>query len=294
VRLMDGAVTVEVQPLRPGERFRIITGDAEVEVRGTIFEVTVAEDRLVAVRVFRGNVEVRPVGAPRVVLAAGQRWDAARTIAQAPAAAAAAKCPGGDGTRAAVPAELLSSLVPPAEVPPVSVPVAWSGPDPSSRPLAAREVRSAGIATAVPTVETNPGSGAGVTTPTPAESAFDEGWAALRSGDDRAAVDAFARAETAAGADALAEDASFWHAVALGRADREAEAGRVLVGFLDRFPWSPRAGEASAMLGWILLDAGDVEGAAARFRIAAGDTVPAVRESARRGLEAVESARGSR
>jgi ferric-dicitrate binding protein FerR (iron transport regulator) len=50
VRLTDGTITVEVEKLRPGERFRVVTGDAEVEVRGTAFDVTAKDDALIGVR----------------------------------------------------------------------------------------------------------------------------------------------------------------------------------------------------------------------------------------------------
>jgi hypothetical protein len=77
VRVWDGSVAVEVETLRVGERFRVITGDAEVEVRGTAFDVVVKEDRLVAVVVSHGRVEVRAQGAAPVMIGAGERWDAA-------------------------------------------------------------------------------------------------------------------------------------------------------------------------------------------------------------------------
>lgn len=75
VRLLDGALTVEVDPLGPRERFRVVTGDGEVEVRGTAFEVRAEQDQLRAVRVLHGRVVVR--GAPlegEVELGPGQRW----------------------------------------------------------------------------------------------------------------------------------------------------------------------------------------------------------------------------
>ena len=75
VRLHDGAVHVEVSPLHAGERFRVIVGDAEVEVRGTAFDVVVIADRLIAVHVSHGRVEVRHTGDPTVMLEAGARWD---------------------------------------------------------------------------------------------------------------------------------------------------------------------------------------------------------------------------
>ncbi|MCA9542082.1 MAG: FecR domain-containing protein, partial [Myxococcales bacterium] len=64
VRLVEGVVTVEVRPRAPGQRFRVVTGDAEVEVRGTAFDVEARGDRLVGVRVLHGRVAVRCEGQP--------------------------------------------------------------------------------------------------------------------------------------------------------------------------------------------------------------------------------------
>ncbi|HUH03829.1 MAG TPA: FecR domain-containing protein, partial [Kofleriaceae bacterium] len=74
VRLDTGRVTVAVDKLRPRERFRVIAGDAEVEVRGTSFDVRVEDDVLMEVVVHTGAVEVRPVGRPTVLLHPGERW----------------------------------------------------------------------------------------------------------------------------------------------------------------------------------------------------------------------------
>jgi len=83
VRLREGVATFDVEPLLRGERFRVITGDGEVEVRGTSFRVEVAGDRLRAVHVERGRVEVRAQGRRAVVLGPGDDWKSARTLAGA-------------------------------------------------------------------------------------------------------------------------------------------------------------------------------------------------------------------
>ncbi len=75
VRLTDGMISIEVDKLQPGERFRVLTGDAEVEVRGTAFEVVAFRDHLLKVRVHHGRVEVRAAGAPIKMLEAGERWE---------------------------------------------------------------------------------------------------------------------------------------------------------------------------------------------------------------------------
>jgi TolA-binding protein len=62
---------------------------------------------------------------------------------------------------------------------------------------------------------------------------------------------------------------------------------------LKDFPTSARAGEASALLGWILYDAGELDAAQQRFETASRDRVPKVKESADRGLEAIKRKRSA-
>ena len=74
IRLIEGTISVEVDHLGPGERFRVLTGDAEVEVKGTAFDVTSRDDRLAAVRVIKGRVEVRGRVPGPQTLGPGQSW----------------------------------------------------------------------------------------------------------------------------------------------------------------------------------------------------------------------------
>jgi len=74
VLLDDGAVTLRVRRRRAGERFRVVLRDAEVEVRGTRFEVTARGGSLRAVRVEEGLVAVRRRGDAELLLAAGSRF----------------------------------------------------------------------------------------------------------------------------------------------------------------------------------------------------------------------------
>jgi hypothetical protein len=117
VRLDEGTLHVEVEKLRPGERFVVRAGDGEVEVRGTAFDVSVLDGHLSSVHVERGRVEVRAPSAPPVVLSIGEEWKAATA-------------------RGAPIAPLLepSSAPPPEPAPPRSVVVT-----PPSEPSRARE-----------------------------------------------------------------------------------------------------------------------------------------------------------
>jgi len=119
--------------------------------------------------------------------------------------------------------------------------------------------------------------------------AFDDGWNALRAERFDEAASAFARAAQN-GPGRVAEDAGYWQAVALARAGHSAKAARAFDSFLAAWPSSTRAGEASAMLGWILFDARDYQGAARRFRAAVKDPAARVRKSAADGLNAIRQA----
>ena len=74
--------------------------------------------------------------------------------------------------------------------------------------------------------------------------AFRDGWEALRAGRNAAAIAAFDRATDPV----VAEDATYWAAIAAQRADDRDDALRRLRAFLDRFPRSPRADYAASMI----------------------------------------------
>jgi TolA-binding protein len=125
-----------------------------------------------------------------------------------------------------------------------------------------------------------------------AETAFDEAFAALREERYAAAADAFQRAALAGAGQPIEEDAAFFRAVAWARAGRKGDAARDLRDFLGRHSRSVRAGEASAMLGWLLIDdSGALDEAERRFRAAERDRKTEVAESARAGLFAVAQRR---
>lgn len=257
VVLRDGTVAVEVSPLGTGERFRVVTADAEVEVRGTAFEVVASADHLLAVRVSHGRVEVRPERGAPTTLSARESW----TRPSAPVA----------DTDADADADTKKVAV--------TVPAAPVAPAPARTPPKPQRRR------ADPPVPSAPPPRTATVQASPTELAFDEGFAALRAGAPIAAAEAFGRAAGAGGE--LAEDASFWRAVALHRANRTDAALAAFVAFIDRYPRSARAGEAAVAAGWLELDVGRTDDAAAHFRAAVDDPAPRIRASAADGLRAV-------
>lgn len=84
VELSHGTVHLEVSPLPPGERMILRTLDAELEVHGTRFDVTAADDRLQLAQVFEGVVELRRNGELPVLLRAGAKWERPRELAATP------------------------------------------------------------------------------------------------------------------------------------------------------------------------------------------------------------------
>jgi TolA-binding protein len=137
--------------------------------------------------------------------------------------------------------------------------------------------------TATPPAKAEPAS--------PGETDFRAGVAALRAGDAVGATKSFAAACQAAARDALGEDACFWVGAAARRANQTAVARDALTAFLARYPRSSRAGEAAALLGWLLYEGGQLDLAEQRFQQAAADRVPGVRASAAKGLEAIRRSR---
>jgi TolA-binding protein len=266
VHLYEGSIDVQVAPLHPGERFRVLLADAEIEVHGTQFVATAHNGKLASVDVAHGLVEVRPRAGGSVLLRVGESWRA-----PTPAITAAAPPP--------LPPPAAPAPPPPAAAPPPALP---SPPAPAPAPAAKPPAQ---IAKAPPPPPEVPARGPIETLPQ--ERAYDDGWAAMRTGRFADAAAAFLRVQLLDPDGPLGEDATYWYAVALARANQTAQAMAAFRELLDRYPKSRRTGEASAMLGWLLVGANQRAEAERRFRAAITDPNPAVSQSARAGLEAV-------
>jgi hypothetical protein len=251
VRLRQGEITVEVEPLSEAERFRVVTANAEIEVKGTAFSAVARDDQLTSVDVLRGLVVVRVRARDPVTLGPNEQWKVSGVA---------------NDVGARPPRRSLNQRV---------------ALRPSVRPTTTLRPERSSAA--------EPGSSL-----SRAESAFADGWQDLRTQQLPAATAAFARAVALAGDQPLAEDAWFWMAVSQARIPRPAEARATLAAFIDRFPRSPRIGEAAAMLGWLLIDEGDLDGAARWFATAVRDPVDGVRRSGNEGLRTVDRRRRGR
>lgn len=260
VRLHQGRLEIRVAKLGANQRFRVLSEDAEVEVRGTVFEVTVEHERLVAVSVSEGVVSVRRHGEAPVWLEAGSSWRASPSApleAQGALALVAGEARDAglrvdSGASAAVrlgasrPVELPLAVSAPIEVPRPSL----AAPDAGA--IAALDLSDAGV---VETPAIPPDAGV-IAAPPPtvippppvvdlakAEVEFRLGWSELRDRRDRAAIEHFAAAERLAGKDPLAEDAGYWRAVTLAKRDPQG-----LREFLQAYPRSNRWAAVALLL----------------------------------------------
>ena len=144
VRLVEGRIDIEVAHLQPAQRFRVVTSDAVVEVRGTAFDVQASDARLQTVTVERGRVEVRTAKNPPMVLGQGSHWAVGESAATAPLAPAPTPAPVAGSTRVTRPARERArrdEIAPAAERPVVET-EAPAGESPHPATLPAAEVQT--------------------------------------------------------------------------------------------------------------------------------------------------------
>lgn len=297
VRLHQGRIEIRVAKLGANQRFRVLSEDAEVEVRGTVFQVTVEHERLIAVSVSEGVVAVRRHGEAPVWLEAGASWRAspsapleahgALALVSSEAPDAGLRVDSGAPSAAARVGASRRIEAPPASNGPIEVPRPSLD---ALRPDASTEAAEAG-AVETPAIPADAGV---IIAPPPAalpapvvdlaraEVEFRQGWAELRGHRDAAAIEHFTAAERLAGTDPLAEDAGYWRAVTLAKRD---PAG--LRQFLAAYPRSSRWATVALLLAQDAI--GRRETAEARRlleRVAAGPDLTRAAEARRllRGL----------
>jgi hypothetical protein len=74
VVLAAGTIDVDLQVLDARERFRVRSPDGELETRDAHFTLEVRANRVAAVIVSRGQVEMRLTGSAPFIVASGQSW----------------------------------------------------------------------------------------------------------------------------------------------------------------------------------------------------------------------------
>ena len=74
IELIDGSASFAVPHLEPAQRFVVSLPDAEIEVRGTRFDVAVEAGATRSVSVSEGRVVLRRRGEDELALRAGDRW----------------------------------------------------------------------------------------------------------------------------------------------------------------------------------------------------------------------------
>lgn len=303
IRLYDGTITVSVTPLQPGERFRVITGDGEVEVHGTIFDITAIEDSLTTVRVHEGVVAVRPEEQPATELRHGDRWTLNTGLADLTPPLPAATTP-----QPPSPLPIEPHLEPDIAPLPTAPPSAQGRPSPdvpqhaaahAMNPRDASSDTRADRDAATRATDGNPQSGTGAaptastavdvppSTPTgPDELAFQRGWELLQQGQASAAATAFAQVGSQS---SVAEDAAFWRGIALGRNRQLQASERALLDFVRRYPASARVAEAWLAIGMIRSQDGgaDARVALERARELGTGAVRTSADTAIRQLDAV-------
>jgi len=261
VTLRDGTVTLSVRKQTARERFLVIVPDGEIEVRGTTFEVSVADGKTARVHVDDGVVVVRVGG--ESVLVAGESWP--RDTVRAPSSLAVlAPSPSVASTGGAAdwspPAtfaapERLASAAPAAVVPSV----------PSGPPLAAIRARGA-PPVAVAAAKALPARpGVDIATTTAADdrelAAYEQAVAAYRGGRFEAAADLLHAFALEHPSSSLLDDASFLEASSLAGAGRGDSAALLAERHLSRFPASFHREDASILVARLHRDRGDCVGA---------------------------------
>ena len=270
VRLTRGTITVRVSPLKTNEHFRVIVGDSQVIVKGTVFDVTAVDDRLERVRVISGTVIVRFGERGEEILTAGREWRRPRS-------------PSATGT-------VSTSSLSPKETtaqPPFPSPRPEHGAKTDRRAKRHALLLEKRKRRGLPGNDKHRVSKEETVPKETAEAAFRRGWNQLRRDAFEAAATDFETALSLPGSAAVAEDAAYWLGVAYSRGNVHEKAVPALDRFVTQYPHSPRISEAVLIMGWSYVETGDVEKAKHCFEQARHASSPKIRKSAEQGLFAI-------
>ncbi len=237
IDLEEGEINLAVRHLGPSERVIVSTGDAEVEVRGTVFHVEAHARHVARVAVSEGRVEVRYAG-DQVFLDAGQAWSppgGGDGLAQAAAAAGSERAGARSGDSAGAGERSAGARVSSA----AGARAAHDGGSGPKPPVKAPQGAPKGSDAAA--------SGAGNAGDEGAAKGFVEGMALVARGDYAAGAEKLEQYRAAHGDDARAEDAAYMAVLALQRAGRRDDAAVAARRYLAAYPNGRRRAEMQAI-----------------------------------------------
>jgi TolA-binding protein len=216
VALSVGTAAIHVEHLTYDQRFFVELPDGELEVRGTRFQLNVADHRTTRVEVSEGVVVLRLVGRPEIVLTAGQQWTMPTPVAATSGVA--------------------RSVEPPPANPPPAMPPRSSG------PIARAPVHH-------PLEDTPPSSSPTADAPVSSEvvpvvDGYEACIRAFESGNYAGADRLLAAFQREHPSDARGEDAAFLRAVSHARMGDAVGAAQLASEYLQRYPRGLRTWEA--------------------------------------------------
>tara|TARA_R110002073_G_scaffold140253_12_gene290970 strand:+ start:33975 stop:35147 length:1173 start_codon:yes stop_codon:yes gene_type:complete len=272
LRLENGTLTVNVPMLAPTRTFEVITNDGVLQTENAQFDVVATNNRLVSLTVLRGKVAVQGTGGTQVFVSEGNSW--VREFEPSPVVAVGAIEP--------------DTLPEQAEK---TQPVSEDSTGERVRLPATRSMTRQNHATPIhqnySDVKTSPA--APIASEAPSQSAFTKGWHAMKQEQFHQAAELFSEAILNATSENAKQDASYWRAAALGRSRERFKAIEAFRWFVSHYPKSPRVGEASAILGWLLIEDNRFDEAEVHFFRGSQDMSERVRASAEAGLDAVKN-----
>ncbi len=236
VDLGDGELQLQVQKQAVGRRFLVLVPDGEIEVRGTIFDVSVHGGKTARVHVDEGVVIVRVHG--ESVLSGGETWS------PPPTEDPASKRP-----------ELPSAALPQLPSPVIDAPQGPAPPAPRSRP------RAKGQSPAGSERQADAPEPVGARDGEMAE--YERAIDAYRLGRFEQAAELLRVFQSANPSSALLDDASFIEASSRASAGQPEAAARLAERHLLRFPASFHHKDAAILVARIRRDRDDCTGARA-------------------------------
>jgi len=272
LRLENGTLTVNVPMVDPTRTFEVITDDGVLQTENAQFDVVATNNRLVSLTVLRGKVAVQGTGGAQVFVSAGNSW--VREL-DSPVVAVGAVEPAPLPEQAEMTKTVREDLTvrePNGE----RAPKSW----PRRNHATQRHPNSSDV-------KVSPA--APIASEAPSQSAFAKGWHAMKQERFQQAAELFSEAIESGTSENAKQDASYWRAAALGRAGERFKAIEAFRWFVGHYPKSPRVGEASAMLGWLLIEDNRFDEAEIHFFRGSQDMSMRVRASAEAGLDAVKS-----